>query len=302
MSADIRDADAVTRAFCGADAVAHLVPDPAGTANVLRAMSDSGSPRIVFASCALVYGATDGPVTEDAPLSPTTHDGRVHAEVEKMLAEAAAHWVAIRLPLVVGRGVDNRLRAQVALPVLAVDDAGRRIQVVHTDDVLRLLNRAIVETEIPSGPINLAVTGTLSYRQAGRRVGPARGSGRTQVRGLAGPIGAAERRTHGHRAAARRLGFTPAWTAPECLEDFALAVRGRVTLGGHVVDLPWRLAPVQDLPAIDSPAEDGVVPRLAGPPGVNGEFDTPIDPRFPTFWPPTSPRRCPARSPRPRRR
>lgn len=283
MSADIRDADAVTRAFCGADAVAHLVPDPAGTANVLRAMSDSGSPRIVFASCALVYGATDGPVTEDAPLSPTTHDGRVHAEVEKMLAEAAAHWVAIRLPLVVGRGVDNRLRAQVALPVLAVDDAGRRIQVVHTDDVLRLLNRAIVETEIPSGPINLAVTGTLSYRQLaaalGRRavaVGPRSAAllGRSVLQSAA-PMDTARLRDG--------WGFTPAWTAPECLEDFALAVRGRVTLGGHVVDLPWRLAPVQDLPAIDSPAEDGVVPRLAGPPGVNGEFDTPIDPRFPTF-------------------
>ena len=40
---------------------------------------------------------------------------------------------------------------------------------------------------------------------------------------------------------------------------------------------------MQDLPAIDVPAEDGVVPKLAGPQGDNGEFDTPIDPRFPTY-------------------
>ena len=43
------------------------------------------------------------------------------------------------------------------------------------------------------------------------------------------------------------------------------------------------VASVADLPAVDTPADDGVVPRLAGPEGDNGEFDTPIDPRFPTF-------------------
>ena len=78
-------------------------------------------------------------------------------------------------------------------------------------------------------------------------------------------------------------GFAPAWTAEECVEDFALAVRGRVSVGRRVLSLPWRLANIQDLPAVDAPADDGVVPRLAGPQGDNGEFDTPIDPRFPTF-------------------
>ena len=78
-------------------------------------------------------------------------------------------------------------------------------------------------------------------------------------------------------------GFPPAWNADECVDDFALAVRGRVTVGRRQVSLPWRLANVQDLPAVDAPAADGVVPVLAGPEGDNGEFDTPIDPRFPTY-------------------
>ena len=78
-------------------------------------------------------------------------------------------------------------------------------------------------------------------------------------------------------------GFRPAWNADECLEDFALAVRGRVTVGRRVVSLPWRMTSIQDLPAVDTPADDGVVPRLAGPREENGEFDTPIDPRFPTY-------------------
>ena len=30
-------------------------------------------------------------------------------------------------------------------------------------------------------------------------------------------------------------------------------------------------------------ASDGVLPQPAGPDGLNGEFDTPVDPRYPTF-------------------
>jgi hypothetical protein len=62
-----------------------------------------------------------------------------------------------------------------------------------------------------------------------------------------------------------------------------LAVRGRVTVGNRVVSLPWRLANIQDLPSVDAPSSDGVKPIWAGAAGDNGEFDTPIDPRFPTF-------------------
>ena len=78
-------------------------------------------------------------------------------------------------------------------------------------------------------------------------------------------------------------GFRPAWESGECVEDFAQAVRGRVTVGKRVVSVPWRLANIQELPSVDAPSNDGVKPNLAGPAGDNGEFDTPIDPRFPTF-------------------
>lgn len=43
-------------------------------------------------------------------------------------------------------------------------------------------------------------------------------------------------------------GFRPAWESAECIDDFALAVRGRVTVGKRVISLPWRLATIQDLP------------------------------------------------------
>ena len=64
-----------------------------------------------------------------------------------------------------------------------------------------------------------------------------------------------------------------------------LAVRGHITVADRLWIKPWRLPRVRsiDIPAVDCPASDGVVPTLAGPDGGNGEFDTPIDPRFPAF-------------------
>ncbi|MBX9983076.1 MAG: hypothetical protein CK429_22305 [Mycobacterium sp.] len=278
VTADIRDAGAVRQALSEAKVVAHCVParsqdDIQGAANVLAGMAEAAGGRIVFTSCAQVYGDRTQPVTEDEPLRPTTPAGRHAARVERMLAESGFEWVAIRLPLVLGRSVDDRLRALAALPVLLSGSAERRIQVVHTDDALRLLNQAVVQGDIISGAINLAAAGTPTVRQVAASLG------RPLV-----PIGP--------KVAVPLMDTTrlreewhldPAWTASECLEDFSLAVRGRVAFGDRVLALPWRLAPVQDLPAVDTPADDGIEPKLAGPEAANGEFDTPIDPRFPTF-------------------
>ena len=81
VTADIRDADAVRRAVSGATVVAHCVAargtdDIQGAANLLAAMAENGSGRIVFTSCAQVYGAGSRPATEDGPLNPTSSVGR----------------------------------------------------------------------------------------------------------------------------------------------------------------------------------------------------------------------------------
>lgn len=278
VTADIRDADAVRRAVSGATVVAHCVPargtdDIQGAANLLAAMAENGSGRIVFTSCAQVYGAGSRPATEDCPLNPTSSVGRHTVRVERMLADSGFEWVAIRLPLVVGRGVDNRLRAIAASPVLFTGSADGRIQVVHTDDALRLLNQAVRQDEIISGAVNLAAPGAPTVRQVA-----------AALRRPVVPIGPkCELPLMDTTRLRDEWHLEPAWTAEECLQDFSLAVRGRVALANRVLALPWRLAPVQDLPAVDTPADDGVEPKLAGPEAENGEFDTPIDPRFPTY-------------------
>ncbi|OJZ74592.1 hypothetical protein BRW65_07690 [Mycobacterium paraffinicum] len=294
VAADIRDTAAVTRALAGAHVVAHCAwtSTPAhdervsrqvnidGTRNVLAAMAETGARRIVFASSAHVYGGGDAPKTEHDVRAPVSAEGRYQAMVERMLEDSELEWVAIRSALIVGRNVDNWVRRLLALPVFPDGSADRLMQVVHSDDALRLFNRAIVDNEIGSGPVNLAAPGELTFRRIAAALG------RPIVRlgfGLAElelVHGAAFMDTARLR---EQWGFRPAWNSSECVEDFALAVRGRLTVGKRVVSLPWRMATIGDLPSVDAPTEDGVKPDWAGPVGDNGEFDTPIDPRFPTF-------------------
>jgi nucleoside-diphosphate-sugar epimerase/phosphohistidine swiveling domain-containing protein len=305
VEADIRDAGAVRRGIAGADVVVHFAwarsPGPderighevnvGGALNVLEAIAETGSRRIVFASSAHVYGRADAAKAEYEAMAPVLADGVHQARVEDMLGASEAEWVAVRSALIVGRNVDNWVRRLLALPAFPNGSADRRMQVVHLDDALRLFTRAVVGTEIASGPVNLAAAGEQTFRQI------AAGLGRPVVR-MVGPFTALGR--PGPTAFAElelvrsaplmdtsqlrdQWEFQPAWTCDECIEDFALAVRGRITLGKRVVSLPWRLANIGDLPAVDAAAADGVLPRPAGPEEDNGEFDTPIDPRFPTF-------------------
>jgi nucleoside-diphosphate-sugar epimerase/phosphohistidine swiveling domain-containing protein len=292
VEADIRDKAAVNRAVAGADVVAHfawakspLSDDQiniGGTQNVLDAMAETGARRIVFASSAHVYGAGDAAKAERDAIVPAAADGLHQARVEDMLAASGVEWVAIRSALILGRNVDNWVRRLFALPVFPDGSADRPVQVVHSDDAQRLFARAILDAGILGGPVNLAASGAPTLRQ----IGAVLGRPVVRPRGLASfaqlelvqgvPLMDTSRLRD-------EWGFEPAWNSAECVEDFALAVRGRVTVGKRVLSVPWRLANIQDLPAVDAPADDGVVPRLAGPEEDNGEFDTPIDPRFPTF-------------------
>jgi nucleoside-diphosphate-sugar epimerase/phosphohistidine swiveling domain-containing protein len=317
IEGDIRDAGSVVRAVNGANVVAHCAwvvnsnPDDnltreiniGGTQNVLDAMDQSGTRRIVFASSVLAYGAQPGGggrLSEEDPLAPSPdHFYAFHkAQVEGMLSESGNEWVAIRPGIVVGRDVDNtvmRLLGSPAFPNVG-GSADRPMQIVHTDDVHRLFVRALLGHE--TGPVNLAAAGEPTVRdittKLGRRLFPA-------SKGLidAG-LGALYRRELVEASPAEfelllnfpimdtsRLvdewGYTPAWNAEECLDDFELAVRGRLVLGKKVFSLPWRMPLVHDLPSVDEAPADGVPLHPAGPDGLNGEFDSPIDPRFPTY-------------------
>jgi nucleoside-diphosphate-sugar epimerase/phosphohistidine swiveling domain-containing protein len=302
VQSDIRDAAGVRRAVTGADIVVHCAwaaglaegysgnreINVGGTANVLDVMAQSGARRIVFASSAHAYGAEHRdmlPRSESDLLNPVSAEGLDIARVEQMLAASGAEWVAIRLAAILGRGVDNwvrRVLASALFPDIG-DPAGCRVQVVHSDDVHRIFVRAVVDPGIDSGPINVAAPGAPTFSEIARALGrPTVPAGKRLLgspeldRLLTAP-------SMDTSLLQQKWNFSPAWSAKECVEDVALAVRGRVSVGKRMMSLPWRLTHAQGIPAVDVPAADGVAPVLAGPDGANGEFDTPIDPRFPTY-------------------
>jgi nucleoside-diphosphate-sugar epimerase/phosphohistidine swiveling domain-containing protein len=304
VQSDIRDTAGVDRLVSGANVVVHCAwaANPAadhpsdheinvgGTANVLDAMARAGTRRIVLASSAHVYGIDRGvPLSEDAQQQPVSTYGRDKARVEEMVAACGVQWVAIRSAAILGRGVDNWVRTVLSSLLFPAASADRAVQVVHSDDAHRVFARAAVDPVIDDGPVNLAAAGELRLGEIADALG------RPTVRSvllakLARQLGSSAELDLLLSAPSMntallhdKLSFAPAWTAQECVHDTALAVRGRISIGTWSTSLPWRLTRVQDIPAVDTPAADGVAPVLAGPEDGNGEFDTPIDPRFPTF-------------------
>ena len=142
------------------------------------------------------------------------------------------------------------------------------------DDAHRIFVRAAIDPGIGSGPVNLAAPGKLTLGEIAAELGrPIVRVGRL-LRGLSSApeldllLSAPSMNT---ALLGDKWNFTPAWTGPECLQDVALAVRGRVSVGSWSTSLPWRLIPVQDIPAVDIPAADVSVVPLDDLAGAAGE-------------------------------
>lgn len=191
--------------------------------------------------------------------------------------------IVVGTALVLGRHVDDAVLRRFTGPVVFDDgSADQPLQVVHAHDVERVLVRALLDSELPAGRVDVAASGHTTLRAIAAAVG-------RRVVKAPGPLG---RIVAGPKLAVPTLdttglrddwGFTPTFDVEQALEDFALACRGRIAVSGTVHDVPWRLPRVLQIPAVDAPAADGVEPVPAGPEAVTGEFDTPIDPRFPAF-------------------
>lgn len=193
-------------------------------------------------------------------------------------AAPGARRVAVRHPLVLGRDPDDAVLRLFARPVhlYSGDEVDRPLQVVHPHDLARAYVHAVLHGGVGGvdGSPEVAGAGHTTLRAIASAVG------RPLVRvplGLAPSPPAFGPWLDGPPVVA------PSWSAEACVADFGLVVRARFAVGGRLVALPWRLPRVREIPAVDTPAEDGIAPVPAGRADLAGEFDTPIDPRFPAF-------------------
>ena len=207
---DVRDLDALTAAFAGADVVVHLAflitgagsretirsINVEGTRNAFRAAAAVGARRFVYASSVAAYGFhRDNPVgmTEDWPVRPAARlfYAQEKAELEHLLrSEAGRHrgvgLYLLRPPIVLGPhflGAKDLLPGPLA-PVgrWLAGRLGRLsvpvpalvpalpLQVVHEADVGQALLRCVVAAG-PPGAYNIAADGVLTVADVARELG-----------------------------------------------------------------------------------------------------------------------------------
>jgi len=202
---DVRDEDALRRAFAGADAVVHLAfliaggaeettraINIEGTLNAFRAAAAAGVKRFVYASSIAAYGFhRDNPLgmTEDWPVRPADRlfYAQEKAELEERLADEARqhpelglyllrppivvgpHAVGGKLPGRAGRLVEGLLlrRSPVPLPVVVPD---LPVQLIHEDDVGTALLQCVVAAG-PPGAYNIAGDGVPTVPELARAAG-----------------------------------------------------------------------------------------------------------------------------------
>ncbi len=207
---DVRDPDALRRAFDGADVVVHLAfliagnasrdtiraINVDGTLNVFRAAAAAGAHRFVYASSVAAYGFhADNPelITEDWPVRPAARlfYAQEKAELEELLRQEAERapdlaLYLLRPPVVLG---PNAIGGKDVLPG-PLAPLGRRLlgrprrlpvplpalvpehplQLIHEEDVGRALQLCVVGAG-PPGAYNIAGEGIVTAADVAREFG-----------------------------------------------------------------------------------------------------------------------------------
>lgn len=315
LAGDVLDSGAVEQAIDGVDVLVHCAfaldarggaqqmarVNVEGTANVVAAAEAAGVSRAIFLSSVTVYGPRNRP---DQPPSCETdtltphpdHPYALHkVQCEQIFAASSLPSVLVRAAIVLGRGTDNRLREAIAgrHHIVATGPAYPWC-VIHHDDVARFLLTA-ADSDL-TGPVNLAAADPLDQTQlAGALDRKVRKVPSAAMRKAAEYAGGVLHITPGEVETALRLPqvdtgllrdtwkFEPGWTAAETATDTRLAAVGVTTRFGRVARRRGRTSyPHQIVPA-DVAAGDGAPLTHTGSDDLRGEFDTPIDARFPVY-------------------
>jgi len=139
-----------------------------GSHKVFHAARGAGIRRLVHLSSAAVYGGGVD-LCEEAPFAPlpSFHYGHHKMRLERLLEAEFPGAVRLRPHVILGPHAQPLLRQLLDLPCyLAQADPQPRLQCVHEDDVARAVMLAL-QRDV-SGPFNLAVEDSFTYRDAVR--------------------------------------------------------------------------------------------------------------------------------------
>jgi nucleoside-diphosphate-sugar epimerase len=258
---DLRDPDAVRRALADVDAVIHLAavsndpcseldPDLTRSVNLdatralMTAARAAGVRRFINASSASVYGIKPGnDVSEELALEPLTLYARYKAETEAILDELAADdftTVSVRAATVCG--LSPRLRLDLTINILTHHAIERGAIRVFGGDQLRpnihiqdLTDFYVSLVERPHASIHRRAFNLVTRNASVMELAQ-------MIRARVAPtlpievVPTEDNRSYhlsGARAA-RELGYTPARSLEDAIDELAAAMRaGRVPDAGH---------------------------------------------------------------------
>lgn len=201
---DIRDVQALTNVFVGADVVFHLAAEPrlpisiedplgthdinvTGTLNVLEAARKSGVPKVIFSSSCAVYGNIDTmPITERSdtkPVSPYGLHKLMGEEYMRLYSQLfAVQTVCLRYfnvfgprklaeggyPMVIPIFLKQRAEG---LPLTIVGTGQNTRDYVHVADVVAANIAAWKSSIIDGRPINIGTGRQLSVNDIAAMIG-----------------------------------------------------------------------------------------------------------------------------------
>jgi nucleoside-diphosphate-sugar epimerase len=194
VEGDLDDGAALRAGCAGADAVYHvagrisartldefMATNRDGTAAVLEAPADAGSPRFVYVSSLAVGGpSTPGrPVDERGAPAPVTDYGRSKLAGELLVRAAALPWTIIRPPVVYGEWDREilkvfKLARHGIAPVFG--DGSQELSVIHAADLATALIAAATAPRAAGRVYYAAHAEPTTSREFARAVGRAVGS------------------------------------------------------------------------------------------------------------------------------
>ena len=193
VESDIRDVAGVRRAVAGADVVVHCAwaVDPAALTRIVARSISAGPPMCLTRWLRAVPGASCSPrrrmsTAQTKAARPPLSEADAEPGIRRRARQSPCRRDAGRVRCGMGRdplGAHPRPRRRqlgapsVGFPAFSDTDAGRRLQVVHSDDVHRVFVQATVDTGIGSGPVNLAAQGESTLRQIAGVLGRPDGAG-----------------------------------------------------------------------------------------------------------------------------
>ncbi len=241
------DADRLARLTDDADVVIHLAPVEPGVPE------SAGLTGLLQLADAAARSGTRLIVPIHAAGDP-----ELYRQAEELAASSWGPTLLVRVAPLVGRLADWPVQRSIA--TLAGDRHGATgpVRLLHVDDLCRFLSRTVHSDR--TGALDLATADSITHTSARRLL-----SG-VAVRRNA-PQWAVPDPVFGLLPLQRDWQFECGWAPADALTDAAVGFTGRALDGDDCA------APV--------PAPATGIP--AGPEGMAGEFDYPINPRFPVF-------------------